>query len=333
MKILRKFLFPFSILYGIAVFFRNKFFDWNWIQSKSFRFPVICVGNLSTGGTGKSPMIEYLAGFLQEDYRIGVISRGYKRKTKGFLKVQSFHSAAEAGDEPVQFKQKFPEITVAVSESRQVGIKKVKDETEVILLDDAFQHRYVRPSFSILLTAFDNLYSADCLLPAGNLRESKAGAKRADSIVVTKCPPDLSREEMEVIRRKINPAENQHLFFTAIRYNSEIFNKTTSEKLDFLKGKNFTLVTGIANPAPLVDFLEEKKFKFKHIAFPDHHNFSDTEIDDLEKEELILTTEKDYMRLHREIKNPSVFYLPITVSFLNNQDQEFKDLILSHIRD
>src|SRR5690606_12215617 len=216
MKLLRKILFPFSLLYGGITAQRNWFYDIGLLISKAYDFPVICVGNLSTGGTGKSPMIEFLISFLKDEHKIAVLSRGYKRKTTGFREVLKTSMVEEVGDEPLQFKQKFPEVTVAVCEDRQTGIEKLQKTAEVILLDDAFQHRKVKASLNILLTSFDKLYSNDCMLPAGNLREPKFGAKRADIIVVTKCPENIENTKMEAIKRRLKPKPHQEIYFSKI---------------------------------------------------------------------------------------------------------------------
>lgn len=323
MKLLRKLLFPFSFLYAFITSIRNKLFDLNIFKSHHFSIPVIVVGNLSTGGTGKSPMIEHLIRLLENKYKIGVVSRGYKRKTKGFLEVFPENSAAEVGDEPLQIKKKFPNATVVVSEKRAIGIEKIKDKVDLVLLDDAFQHRNVKPSFSILLTTYGKLYADDFVLPMGNLRESKNGAKRADIVIVTKCPLELSEVKKESIRKKLNLKKHQELFFSRISYAAEIKSESRSKPLEFLNDKSFLLVTGIANPKPLVRYLEEKNLKFTHRSFPDHHHFSASDIEDLEKNKLILTTEKDFVRLSPFLKEASLFYLPIMSKIIEKESDFF----------
>ncbi|MFT4851027.1 MAG: tetraacyldisaccharide 4'-kinase, partial [Sediminicola sp.] len=203
MNLLRKILIPFSLLYGTVTALRNNFYDSGWFESKSFDIPVICVGNLSVGGTGKSPMIEYLLEFLVKDFRVAVLSRGYKRRTIGFREVLEKSTVHEVGDEPLQFKLNFPKVIIAVCANRQEGIEKLQDRADIILLDDAFQHRRVQASTNILLTPFDDLYVNDLVVPAGNLREFSSGAKRADIIVVTKCPERVSYAELQKIQQKI----------------------------------------------------------------------------------------------------------------------------------
>ncbi len=327
MKLLRKLLFPFSLLYGGITAIRNFLYNKGWLKSKSYNLPIICVGNLSTGGTGKSPMIEFLVSFLIDNHKIAVLSRGYKRKTTGYREVLASNFVEEVGDEPLQFKKKYPEITVAVCEDRQTGIEKLKNLADVILLDDAFQHRKVKASLNILLTSFDKLYSNDCMLPAGNLREPKFGAERADIIVVTKCPENISDSKMESIKGKLRPKSHQQIYFSKIGYNSEIKNSTESKPIDYLRGKEFLLVTGIANPKPLITFLNNEGLTFEEKSFPDHHNFTVSEIEQLKKHKLILTTEKDFMRLQTIAIVTEIYYLPISTVILNNAEIEFKKRI------
>lgn len=335
MQNLRKILLPFSLLYGAIVWLRNKFFDWNWISSKAYGFPVICVGNLSVGGTGKSPMIEYLIRLLKDDYQIATLSRGYKRKTSGFYLLTGNEDAVETGDEPLQFKTKFSEITVAVDENRQRGIgelQKLEVEPEIVLLDDAFQHRKVEPGFSILLTAYNALYINDWILPAGNLREPRGGAERADIIVVTKTPKDISVKEMNQIESKLSLNPGQSVFFSFIAYADEISNGEKQIALDSLP-KDFALVTGIANPNPLVEFLHGKSLNFEHLKFPDHHNFSSKELQEIDKHDFILTTEKDFMRLKSFIRIEKLFYLPIKPDFVKERkvfNKEVLDWVRNH---
>lgn len=332
MKFLRRLLFPFSLLYGTVTFVRNRLFDIGWLKSHRFDLPVVCVGNLSTGGTGKSPMIEFLIQSFQDTYKLGVVSRGYKRKTKGYWEVFVNQSAFEVGDEPLQIKRKFPEVTVAVSERRKVGVEKIKSRTDVILLDDAFQHRSVKPSFSILLTSYGDLYVNDWILPAGNLRESRSGAQRADIVVVTKCPEDLSHGKMAEIRKKLKLKNHQQAYFSKISYADDIKTEHGSMPLGHLNDKDFTLVTGIANPKPLVSHLEKRNLNFVHKSFSDHHQFTPGEIHELDKNNRILTTEKDFMRLQPFIRHAELYYLPISVSFLDNQAEAFIESVGAHLK-
>lgn len=323
MKYIRFLLFPFSLLYGLILHLRNKCYDYGILKSYSFSIPVIVVGNLATGGTGKSPMIEFLLKHFKTYHRLGVVSRGYKRQSKGYHEVFEGSTVGEVGDEPLQIKRKFPDVVVAVSEKRTTGIEKIKSRVDAVLLDDAFQHREVKASQYILLTTYYDRYSKDFVLPTGNLREFRNGAKRADIIVVTKCPPDLSRRESEQIKKELNLRNHQKCFFASIAYASEIVNHTAKKSLTELKQQIFTLVTGIANPDSLVAHLKNLGLTFKHSDFPDHHYFSDDELEKIQQEPLIVTTEKDYMRMAPRLKNPNVYFLPISVKILFDETPDF----------
>ncbi|WP_028892930.1 tetraacyldisaccharide 4'-kinase [Tenacibaculum sp. 47A_GOM-205m] len=340
MKLLRFLLFPFAVLYDAITRIRNWFFNLGVLKSTSFDIPVIAVGNLSVGGTGKSPQIEYLIRLLKDDYKIVVLSRGYKRKTEGFQLVNDTHTAEDVGDEPLQFYKKFKnDITVAVDADRTNGIQQLLQKDippQVVLLDDAYQHRKVTASSYILLTKYNDLYVDDFVLPTGNLRESRRGAKRASVIVVTKCSENLSKAEQEKIVRKIKPKSYQKVFFTTIAYDENL--KGTEElAISDLKGKEVLLVTGIANPKPLLKFLEEKEVRFIHLNFPDHHNFTQQDISTIKKafdelpseQKIILTTEKDYMRLEGKIDNLN--YISIKSKFLS-EEKAFDSLVLEEIR-
>ena len=319
----RKLLYPFSLIYGSITALRNKLYDEGIFESHTFTVPVIAVGNLSVGGTGKTPMVEYLIHLLAEDFHIATLSRGYKRSSKGFHLLSGKETAAEVGDEPLQFKKKFPEVLVAVDENRNHGINELlsqPDPPQVVLLDDAFQHRQVKAGFYILLTPYQQLFSDDLVLPAGDLRESKSGAKRADMVVVTKCPENLSGDEQERIRQKLKLLPEQQLYFSSITYFDAIFGKERNFQLKELQKRHFSLVTGIANPKPLVEYLQSMSLNFEHKAFPDHHNFTASEITELQKKEMIVTTEKDYMRLKNDISQGNLFYLPIRTRILNDRE-------------
>lgn len=330
----RKLLYPFSLLYGGIMDLRNKLYDHRILESKAFDLPIIAVGNLSVGGSGKSPMIEYLVSLLKDEVRVAVLSRGYKRKTSGFHLLKGNESAAEVGDEPLQFKNKFPDVLVAVDEDRVHGINQLivlEPQPEVILLDDAYQHRKVRAGLYILLTPYGDLYTKDLVLPAGNLREPKKGAQRADIVVVTKCPEELPREERDRIESLLELQPHQQLFFSTIRYSQKIFGRNSAIELEELQERRFTLVTGIANPKSLVDYLKSHGLSFEHKAYPDHHNFSPPELQEIKSKELILTTEKDYMRLKNNISEDHLFYLPITTTLLENEEN-FQMLIKKFVK-
>ena len=337
MKFVRFLLFPFAIMYDVVTTIRNLFFDVGIFKQTSFKVPVIVVGNLSVGGTGKTPQIEYLIRLLHSNFKVAVLSRGYKRKTTGFVLLNDAHVALDVGDEPLQYFKKFNNIDVAVDANRVEGIQKLMNDKspELILLDDAYQHRKVKGSFYVLLTKFDDLFTDDFLLPTGNLRESRGGAKRANVIVVTKCPEDLSHQQQETIQRKLEKYQKE-VFFTTITYGAILSSKDVIP-IDDLKEYTIVLITGIANPKPLLGFLSDKKIDYKHLQFADHHNFSSIEIENIQQEfdaissakKIILTTEKDFVRLEKSIEN--LFYIPIETSFLENQKDRFDEMVISHI--
>ncbi len=341
MSKLRKILYPLSLLYGEIVGMRNKAFDKGVLNTTSFSIPTIVVGNLNVGGTGKSPQIEYLIRLLKDDYKVAVLSRGYKRKTKEFRIADENSTANQIGDEPLQFYKKFNDIIVAVDTDRVNGINQLNiqdPKPEVILLDDAFQHRQVQPGFVILLTSFGNLYVDDTVLPVGNLREKKDGAKRAQIIIVTKCPAKLTEEEQFEISKKLEPALDQTVFFTKIKYHDAVVNGNDEIDISDLKQYSVLVVTGIANPKPLLEFIKSKEVASKHLKFPDHHDFSATDIKKIYKEfeaiktekKIILTTEKDYVRNFTG-EDRAIYYLPIQTEFLDNE-KDFNKIILNYVQ-
>lgn len=331
MQAFRKLLLPFSWLYGLAILLRHFLFDTGIFTSKKYDVPIICVGNLRVGGTGKTPMVEYLLGFLKETHQVAVLSRGYKRKTSGFLLASDGSNAETLGDEPFQYFSKFKEVFVAVDENRQRGIDTLLrlKNPDVIVLDDAFQHRKVKAGLNILLTAYGDLYVNDFLLPAGNLRDLVSRAAQAQIIMVTKCPESLSNENMLQIRKRLNLNENQQLFFSTVVYESFVYSEDEKVLLKDFCQKPFTLVTGIANAAPLVAFLEKNDARFEHLKYNDHHYFSDNEIQTLKSKPVVLTTEKDYGRIKNVL--PGLYYLPIKTGILNNPE-DFNQLILDFIK-
>ncbi|GAA0761734.1 tetraacyldisaccharide 4'-kinase [Psychroflexus lacisalsi] len=310
---------------------RNFLYNVDILKSKSYPIPIICVGNLNTGGTGKSPMIELLIRFLKDNYNLATLSRGYKRVTSGFLEVELSHTTSEVGDEPLQFKTNFPEITVAVDENRQRGISELLDkypQLDVILLDDAFQHRKVKPSLSILLTTYGDLYTQDFILPTGNLREFQTGAKRAELIIVTKCPGKLSFDEQEKIFRHLKLKSYQKLFFSTIVYSECATSRT--ESVEIANFDDFTLVTGIANPKPLVSHLKSIGKTFEHIQFSDHYEFTENDLELLKKQSKILTSQKDFMRLKSKFELKNLYYLPIETQIMN-QPEAFQNFMKNQI--
>ncbi|WP_010230406.1 tetraacyldisaccharide 4'-kinase [Gillisia marina] len=332
MSILRKFLLPFALLYGLIMLIRNFLYDLRILKSEAYSFPVICVGNLSVGGTGKTPMIEYLLELLLPSHKVATLSRGYGRKTKGFRLVTTDESAVNVGDEPLQFKNKFENAIVAVDENRRRGIANLQKEQnpDLVLLDDAFQHRKVKAGLNILLTKYDDLYEDDFMLPTGNLREPVNGAERAKIIVVTKCPENLSLDNQDSIRNKLAPRNYQHLFFSYISYSDFIFNGSKKIGLHQLIDRDITLVTGIANPDALCEFLNDSGISFRHLNFPDHHNFSSEEIKSIARSKFVITTEKDYMRLRGEVTLEKLFYIPIKMKFISDT-KKFNDEISNFI--
>lgn len=316
MKWYRSLLFPFSVLYDGITTARNLAFEYGVLKQTSFTIPIIAVGNLSTGGTGKTPMVEYLIG-QHKNINIAVLSRGYGRKTKGYRLVTAADDVLSVGDEPLQIKRKFKDtIIVAVCEDRVHGINELikNHNVELIILDDAMQHRYVKASTYVLLTNYDAMYSKDYLLPAGNLRESRRGANRAQHIVVTKCPESLPETLKSQIIASLRPTQDQQIYFTSIIYESIAMGKNGTIDLNDLKGKNVTVVTGIAKPAPFVEFVKTYA-ALTHIAYKDHHNFNIADINEISSKDIVITTEKDYVRLE-PYNLPNVFYIPMKIRFI-----------------
>lgn len=335
MNLVRKIFFPFAILYGIITSIRNFLFDKGILKSYSFDVPVIAVGNLSVGGTGKTPQIEYLIRLLSPKYKVATLSRGYKRKSEGFVLANATSNAEILGDEPFQFYQKFKNIQVAVDANRKNGIEQLLSQPEkpnVILLDDAFQHRKVKAGFYILLTSYGDLYSDDFMLPTGNLRESRSGVKRANLVIVTKCPSHLSLEEQNIIKDKLNLVSNQELYFSFIDYDDSIYSEEKSMKVSEIKSVDKLLVAGIAKPEPFFNHLQSQNDE--KLVFPDHHHFSENdllEIKNKTQNKIILTTEKDFMRLKGKLPKEQLFYLPIRSSFLSN-DESFDKTITDFVQ-
>ena len=320
---MRFLLLPFAILYGLGVRLRHFLYDRGWLSSKRYPFPILCVGNLAVGGTGKTPMVEYLVRLLGQE-QVAVLSRGYRRKTKGFVLADDSATAMTLGDEPYQYHRKFPQATVAVCESRQEGIERLLENPhfKYIILDDAFQHRKVQAGTNLLLTSYGKLYTQDFLLPVGSLRDIRSRARKAQIIIVTKCP-ELTQAEQEKIIQQLKPLPSQKVYFTSIAYSDRVYSHEDSQALKDFIATPFTLVTGIANPTPLVDFLEKQGASFEHLAYSDHHHFSNRELEFLRQKGRILTTEKDYVRLEGTL--PTLYYLPIETQFLNDQRLIFND--------
>lgn len=341
---IRILLVPFSILYGAIVWLRNRLYDRQVLKSTSFNLPLICVGNLSAGGTGKSPMVEFLLKNLHTNYNMAVLSRGYKRKTKGYALARAGTNALEIGDEPMQFHLKFPEVSIAVGEERIVAIPHLlqdKPETQVIILDDAFQHRAVKAGLNIVLTDFSNLFTRDWFLPTGDLRDEKSSYKRADVLIVTKCPPTLSLEERQQLEMEIKPLAHQRLFFSAIRY-GQPYHILTRETVQLATELEVLLVSGIANPEPLKKYLHEVADTYYELLYSDHHIFSIDDLNEIRKkfnqiqasQKLIITTEKDAVRLikfEQQLQDLPLYVLPIEVQFLFGEEPVFTELMTKFI--
>lgn len=353
MKFLRIIAFPFSILYGIISTIRNQFYDWGIFPSREFDVPTISVGNLCVGGSGKTPHIEYLIRLLRSEFYIATLSRGYGRKTKGFVLSDTQSSTRDIGDEPLQFKKKFSGLRVAVDGERVRGILKLMTEfpsLQAILLDDAFQHRAVTPGLSILLSDFSNLYLHDHVIPTGNLREFRSGASRADIIIVTKCPQILLPIERKRLISEIKPKPYQHVYFSYIRYGDIIplygeGSNPLSKEYYFERNYSVLLLTGIANTKALEYYLKGKVKNIIPAKFPDHHYFSKSDLEKIRKSfdniasgnKIILTTEKDAMRLKspeysETLKGLPIFHMPIEIEFHDKDKEAFNEQILHYVR-
>ncbi|WP_343487759.1 tetraacyldisaccharide 4'-kinase [Allomuricauda sp. d1] len=332
MRLLRILAFPVSLVYAAIVHLRNLLYDVGFFPSKKFTTPTICIGNLSTGGTGKTPMVTFLSEMLKDTYKIALLSRGYRRKSKGFVLADAASTVADLGDEPFQLKRKHAYLTVVVDADRSNGIKMLEEKVnpDVILLDDAFQHRKVLPQLSILLTAYDALYVDDWYLPTGNLRDAKNQSKRADVIAVTKCPNLLSKVERGSILKKLGPKHHQKVIFGTLGYSEFFTDGKTKISFDGIENKKCALVTGIANPEPLVSHLKGLGLVFEHLRFADHHFFSDKEINDFKAYEIILTTEKDYVRFGDRLTN--AFYLEMGHVFSKVDTEILKKELIEAIK-
>jgi tetraacyldisaccharide 4'-kinase len=345
LKSFRYLLLPFSFVYGAIVWVRNWMYDKKILRSSSFNFPVICVGNLAAGGTGKTPMVEYLIRLLKKDFKVATLSRGYKRKTKGFGIAEEANTALDIGDEPMQFYKKFPEVTVAVGEERVVAIPQLLQErpdTELIILDDAFQHRSVQAGLNILLTEYKNLYTRDLPLPAGDLRDVRTSAKRAQIIVVTKCKQYLSEEERQAVIKEIDAAPHQKVYFTEIQYGKP-YHLFLKKELDVPKDTGILLVCGIANPNPLKDFLTRHFHSYDMLRFSDHHIFNTDDLNEIKKQfekiksnsKIILTTEKDGVRM-KKFENYLIdfplYVIPIQHRFLFGEAENFNRAVMEFVR-
>jgi len=331
------------MLYGVIIALRNKGYDWQLLKSVKFDLPVLVVGNLTIGGTGKSPMTEYLVALLDDHYTLATLSRGYGRNTKGFRYVGLNDDANEVGDEPLQFKNKFPDITVAVCESRVEGIERLRDNQDVIILDDAFQHRALCPGFSILLMEYDSLFGPKLLLPAGNFREPFHEKKRADIIVITKSPRQLSDQQKELALKKLAASNDQTVFFSFLHYGKPFHLFPTFKEMALHEESSVLLVTGIANPKPLLAHLQRKVRQVTVLDFPDHHQYTPQDMKKIKatflsmegEAKLILTTEKDAQRFKSRairdmVQSLPLVVLPVKTAFVGDDQDAFKEKIINY---
>ena len=344
MKVFRYILFPVAMIYGGITMLRNFLYQKNIFKSSEFDRPIICIGNLSMGGTGKTPHTEYLARLLQDDYNLAILSRGYGRKTTDYIEANENSTAIHIGDEPAQYNRKFPNIKVVVEKRRVKGVLNLlydNSSVEVILLDDAFQHRSLKAGKNILITDFNKPFFTDLILPMGELREFRKGKSRANIIIVSKCPHNLSIEKKNEIIKDISPNENQKIFFSFIKY-GRIYNPFTNKELKGAVSNYHALVlTGIANPTPLYEELNRREVSFSKQAYRDHYPFSEKDVATISEifgtfdcsEKIILTTEKDASRL-LEIKGFEqlpIYCIEIEIGLIDDQEK-FDNEILEYVR-
>jgi len=348
-----KWLYPASWIYGAGVWLRNKLFDWGYYKERSFDLPVICIGNLTVGGTGKTPHTEYLIRLLQQYCQVAVLSRGYKRKSKGFVLAQESTPVHQIGDEPYQMKQKYPNIHMAVDTDRCHGIEQlcrgsIAPATDVILLDDAFQHRHVKAGLNILLVDYNRMITEDALLPAGRMREPASGKDRAHIVIITKCPKDMKPMDFRVLQNQMNLYAFQQLHFTTLDYGKlrPLFNGGKEYSVQHIHpAVHILLVTGIASPQILEDDLSVVNNNIHMLAFGDHHDFTDDDMLEIEKQfhrlpegkRMIVTTEKDAVRMAAHPQLPEtiktyIYVLPIEIVFLQDQQETFNKNILDYVR-
>ena len=349
---INKALLPLSWLYGVGVGFRNMLFEMGILKSRSFNVPVISVGNITVGGTGKTPHVEYLIRLLKDNYKVAVLSRGYKRKSHGFLQADENATVRDIGDEPFQMKTKFPDITIAVDNKRTRGITKLTSgdqdsQPDVILLDDAFQHRYVKPGINIMLVDYHRLIIYDKLLPSGRLREPVKSKDRADIVIITKCPTDMKPMEYRVITKAMSLYPYQQLFFSTHEYEPlrpAFQNNQTNRSIQSLQNHHVLLLSGIASPEQMFIDLQERAGQITPLSFSDHHNFSKKDIMQINEvfaglpsPKVIITTEKDETRLLNteglsdEVKR-SLYVLPVRIRFMLDQEETFNKNIISYVR-
>ena len=343
---MRFLLLPISLLYHIVLSIRHKFYDWHILKATEFEKPVICVGNLNLGGTGKTPHTEYLINLLKGTYNVATLSRGYGRKTKGFKRAEATSTYEDLGDEPLLYYKKHPEIQVAVDEDRVEGVRKLlkgENAPETILLDDAFQHRSIKAGLYILLTEYQHLYCDDYLFPAGTLRDVRSAAKRADIIVVSKAPKDMEEEEKRQIIGKLNPSKKQKVFFSYVAYAPMQPLNEAAKAVSDEEAESAFAFCGIANPKPFVDALKRRFNHVDFLPFNDHHAYKENDIDAILKwhenlsgeKKIIVTTEKDAARLTNspylcQFEGVPLYVLPVSVRF--HEEEKFNEEILNYVR-
>ena len=344
LKSFRILLFPFSLLYGFIIIVRNWLYNKKIFRCAEFNLPIICVGNLAMGGTGKSPMVEYLVKLLHKDFKVATISRGYKRKTKGYALANENTTALEIGDEPMQFHIKFPYVPVAVGEERVVAVPQLlhdKPDTQVIILDDAFQHRAIKAGLNILLTVCNDIFIHDFFFPTGDLRDQKISAQRAEVIIVTKCPENLTENKRIKMMQQLIQYKSQHVFFTTVKYGMPYHIITKNAKPISLNDE-ILLVYGVANPQPLKEYISENTAMYEEISYRDHHIFSIDDLQNIRKRfdkikavnKLIITTEKDAVRLIKfkeQLDGLPLYVLPIQHKFLFDEDEKFNKTVVDFI--
>jgi tetraacyldisaccharide 4'-kinase len=344
-SVVRLLLYPFTLIYGALVWLRNRLYDAKFFNSIEFSVPIIVVGNLSTGGTGKTPHVEYLVRLLQYRFKVATMSRGYKRHTQGFLLADEQTNALRIGDEPMQYFMKFPELAVSVAEERMIGIPALlqrRPDIDVILLDDAYQHRSVKAGFNILITDISKPFYKDHILPFGSLREGRSAYKRADAIIVSKCPAALTSEAAKDITKRIAPLPHQQVFFTSIQYDTP-FDLITKEPV-ILNNRHIILVCGIARPEPLIAYLKNSAADVHALPYRDHHYFVTADLEEIkstydnwkEADKIIVTTEKDAARLYLHYDKLkewgiTIAVLPIAVNVLFNKGGEFDAAVTNYV--
>ena len=352
-SLLTALLIPFSVVYGIGVFLRNKFFDTGIFTSREFPLPIISVGNITVGGTGKTPHVEHIVSVLKDEFRVAVLSRGYKRKSSGFVLASASSDAEEVGDEPLQIKKKFPEAEVAVSADRVGGVRKLcnyNKSIQAVILDDAFQHRWIKPGISVLIVDYNRPVMHDRLLPAGRLREGVSSKERASIVIVSKCPPGITPIERRIFKKDMDLSPWQSLYFTSFSYGDPLPVFKEGDPFPAKKASSagepvVLMVTGIATPGILKKYLMDIFPEIVQVSFPDHHNFTGKDIQRIEKEwnmignkrKLIITTEKDAMRLQKTpgidpLIKKNMYYIPVQVKFGEKNSNKFKKQIVDYVR-